>query len=94
MSTARSLLFRGAGTGPLPARRSRDAGGAPLLGVDGVVIIGHGISSAKAIRNAIRVARESILERVNDRIIDGISNYLNTNSNQPSKTIPIHKVNP
>lgn len=71
-----------------------DAGGAPLLGVDGVVIIGHGISSAKAIRNAIRVARESILERVNDRIIDGINNYLNTNSNQPSKTIPIHKVNP
>lgn len=71
-----------------------DAGGAPLLGVDGVVIIGHGISSAKAIRNAIRVARASIIERVNDRIIDGINNYMNANSNQPSKTIPIHKVNP
>ncbi len=31
-------------------------GGAPLLGVDGVVIIAHGGSSAKAIKNAIRVA--------------------------------------
>lgn len=33
-------------------------GGAPLLGVDGVVIIGHGRSSAKAIKNAIRLAHE------------------------------------
>ncbi len=71
-----------------------EAGGAPLLGVDGVVIIGHGISSAKAICNAIRVARESILEHVNDRIIDGISSRINTNSNLPPKSIPIPKVNP
>jgi glycerol-3-phosphate acyltransferase PlsX len=33
-------------------------GGAPLLGVDGVVIIGHGRSSAKAIKNAVRLAYE------------------------------------
>jgi len=33
-------------------------GGAPLLGVDGVVIIGHGRSSAKAIKNAVRLASE------------------------------------
>ena len=33
-------------------------GGAPLLGVDGVVIIGHGRSSPKAVKNAIRVAHE------------------------------------
>lgn len=33
-------------------------GGAPLLGIDGVVIIGHGRSSAKAIKNAIRLAHE------------------------------------
>ncbi|MBM4330249.1 MAG: phosphate acyltransferase PlsX [Deltaproteobacteria bacterium] len=33
-------------------------GGAPLLGVDGVVIIGHGRSSAKAIKNAIRLAHD------------------------------------
>ncbi|MBI4394670.1 MAG: phosphate acyltransferase PlsX [Candidatus Omnitrophica bacterium] len=68
-----------------------EAGGALLLGVDGVVIIGHGISSAKAIRNAIRIARESILEHVNDHIIEGINSRLNSNS---SKTIPISRVNP
>lgn len=33
-------------------------GGAPLLGVDGVVIIGHGRSTAKAVKNAIRVAHD------------------------------------
>jgi len=33
-------------------------GGAPLLGVDGVVIICHGRSSPKAVKNAIRVAHE------------------------------------
>jgi len=33
-------------------------GGAPLLGVNGVVIIGHGRSSAKAVKNAIRIAHD------------------------------------
>jgi len=32
-------------------------GGAPLIGVNGIVIIAHGRSSARAIRNAILVAR-------------------------------------
>jgi glycerol-3-phosphate acyltransferase PlsX len=35
-------------------------GGAPLLGVDGVAIIAHGRSNAKAIKNAVRVARDSV----------------------------------
>jgi glycerol-3-phosphate acyltransferase PlsX len=34
-------------------------GGAPLLGVDGVVIIAHGRSNARAIQNAIRVAKQA-----------------------------------
>ncbi len=41
------------------ARRSIDYseyGGAPLLGVDGLVLISHGRSSPKAIKNAIRAA--------------------------------------
>ncbi len=51
-----------------------EAGGAPLLGVDGTVIIGHGISSAKAIRNAIRKAGEFVSNQVNDQIVDMIAN--------------------
>ena len=34
-------------------------GGAPLLGVDGVTIISHGSSNAKAIANAIKNAEEA-----------------------------------
>jgi len=43
-------------------------GGAPLLGVDGVVIICHGTSTAKAIRNAIGVAERFVAQGVNQRI--------------------------
>jgi glycerol-3-phosphate acyltransferase PlsX len=43
-------------------------GGAPLLGVTGVCIIGHGSSSPRAIRNAIRVAMEAVEHHLNDHI--------------------------
>ncbi|MDX1679818.1 MAG: phosphate acyltransferase PlsX [Akkermansiaceae bacterium] len=51
-------------------------GGSPLLGVNGVVIIAHGSSSALAIRNAVRVATETVENRVNEKIktlLEGIS---------------------
>lgn len=35
-------------------------GGALLMGVDGVVVIGHGRSNAKAVKNAIRQARRAV----------------------------------
>lgn len=35
-------------------------GGAPLLGLNGTIIICHGRSPARAIRNAIRLAREAV----------------------------------
>lgn len=50
-------------------------GGAPLLGLKGVVIICHGRSNDNAIRNAIRVATESATEHVNDRIESEIQRY-------------------
>ena len=37
---------------------SDEYGGAPLLGLNGVCIIGHGSSTPKAVKNAIRVANE------------------------------------
>ena len=43
-------------------------GGAPLLGVRGVTIIGHGRSNPNAIKNAIRVASELVKARVNEKI--------------------------
>jgi glycerol-3-phosphate acyltransferase PlsX len=47
-------------------------GGAPLLGVNGVVIIGHGRSNAKAIKNAIRVAKEEVERQFNEKILEAI----------------------
>lgn len=44
-------------------------GGALLLGIDGICIIGHGASSSVAIKNAIRVAAESISQKVNPTIL-------------------------
>ena len=43
-------------------------GGAPLLGVNGVCIITHGASSRRAIFHAVRVAGESVTQRLNQRI--------------------------
>lgn len=50
-----------------------EIGGAPLLGVNGITIISHGRSSAKAIRNALRVAGDCVRSRVLDNIRDGIA---------------------
>lgn len=47
-------------------------GGAPLLGVNGVVIIGHGRSNAKAIKNAVRVAKEEVERQFIEKILDAI----------------------
>ena len=45
-------------------------GGAPLMGLGGIAIIAHGGSSSKAIKNAIRVAKEAVLHDVNRHIIE------------------------
>jgi len=56
-------------------------GGAPLLGVDGVVIIGHGRSNARAIKNAIRVAKEEVERKFNEKISEAIGP---ANTSQPA----------
>jgi len=48
-------------------------GGSPLLGVNGVVIIAHGSSSALAIQNAIRVGLETVGSRVNPHIESAVA---------------------
>jgi len=49
-----------------------EIGGAPLLGVNGIVIIGHGRSNDVAIKNAIRQARQAVEGKVLDAIKAGI----------------------
>jgi len=43
-------------------------GGAPLLGVKGACLIGHGRSNGKAVRNAIRAAEELVKRRIPEKI--------------------------
>jgi len=49
-----------------------EVGGAPLLGTDGLAIIAHGASSPKAIKNAIRVADESLRQDINRQIVENL----------------------
>jgi len=53
-------------------------GGSPLLGVNGICIIAHGASTPLAIKNALRVAAESIEQQVNPHIVDEIRRYNET----------------
>jgi glycerol-3-phosphate acyltransferase PlsX len=48
-------------------------GGAPLLGVRGITIIGHGRSNPNAIKNAVRVANELCRSGVNEKIEQELS---------------------
>ena len=59
-------------------------GGAPLLGVKGVCIIGHGSSNANAIKNAIRVAAEFADRSINKKIEQEIAVSRGTSSRSPA----------
>jgi glycerol-3-phosphate acyltransferase PlsX len=48
-------------------------GGAPLLGLNGVVIKAHGSAREKAIMNAIRVATETIRQGINETIVTEVN---------------------
>ena len=68
-----AMLCRGAFREFKELSDSAQYGGAPLLGVNGVCIIGHGASSPFALRNAIRVANECVTLGVNDEIVDRLA---------------------
>lgn len=52
-----------------------ESGGAPLLGLNGICVICHGRSNAKAIKNAIRVAKEFAEGRINERIATELDDW-------------------
>ncbi len=51
----------------------QEYGGVPLLGINGVTIIGHGKSSPIAIKNMIYKAEEMVSKRVNEQIREGLN---------------------
>lgn len=66
-----ALLARGTLRGIMKELDYQESGGVPLLGVDGVTIIGHGRSTPKAIKNMIFRAEETA-ERQLHRCIEEV----------------------
>ncbi|MBU0983014.1 MAG: phosphate acyltransferase PlsX [candidate division Zixibacteria bacterium] len=68
-----------------------ESGGAPLLGVNGIVIICHGSSNSRAIANAVQVAHGMAEKRINKRIHDElITNHFGKNNESGNKS-PDHR---
>jgi glycerol-3-phosphate acyltransferase PlsX len=48
-------------------------GGSPVLGVNGAVVIGHGISNGKAIKNMIRMTMDVVESKLSQRIKEALT---------------------
>ncbi len=70
------LLVRPALMGIKKLMDPSEEGAAPLLGVNGLVFIGHGRSDANAIKNAVRVANNAIKANVLESIRTAIEQSL------------------
>ncbi len=73
MTQAGALLSRGAFQSVKRKLDYSEFGGAPLLGTKQIVVICHGSSNAKAIKNAIRVAKEFYEGKLNEHIEQSIA---------------------
>jgi glycerol-3-phosphate acyltransferase PlsX len=62
-----------------------ELGGAPLLGLNGPCIIGHGASPPRAIKNAIRVAAEWVRTDVNRHINEALAGHLSPAGPDPRR---------
>jgi len=52
-----------------------EVGGDPLLGVDGICMICHGSSDARAIRNALKTTRTIYERKVNEKITEVVGSW-------------------
>ena len=87
-----ALLSRGAFTGLMARLDYSEYGGAPLLGLKGGCIVCHGRSSPKAIKNAIRVARDFVAAGIPEKVAEKIADlhrkeeaYEKTGGEEPSR---------
>ncbi len=69
-----TLFLVGAFKGLKQKMDSESYGGAPLLGVNGTIIIAHGSSHKKAIFHSVRVAVEAVKSHVNEKIAEELKN--------------------
>jgi glycerol-3-phosphate acyltransferase PlsX len=89
-----ALLSRGAYKRLKRMVDPNEYGGAPLLGVNGVVIIMHGASSGQGVAHAIELACTAVKHEINRHIEDGIAELRATVANLDSNGTPAaQKVN-
>ena len=67
-----ALMARGGLRSVMKEMDYQEAGGVPLLGVNGVSIIGHGGSTPLAIKNMILLAAKTVVQDVNGKIQDSL----------------------
>ena len=67
----------------------REFGGAVLLGVNGVAVIAHGRSDARATYNAIRVARDAVQQQVVPTIAAAVQSQAPTPQQTAHKSAPL-----
>jgi glycerol-3-phosphate acyltransferase PlsX len=70
-----ALIARNGLRGVMKELDYQEHGGVPLLGVNGVTIIGHGRSTPKAIKNMIFRAEEMVRKDVNGQIKKALEQY-------------------
>ena len=66
-------------------------GGAPLIGLDGLCVIGHGRSSAKAVRSAVMMTARLVEEQLLDRLtqeVAAVGCEPRTQNHEPSTSNP------
>ncbi len=71
-----ALLAKPAFTGLKSMMDPGEVGAAPLLGIDGLVFVGHGRSDARALVNAIRTARQAVQADLLNALHDAIQERL------------------
>ncbi len=70
-------LFKGTLKKALKDLDYQEHGGVPLLGVNGISIIGHGSSTPKAIKNMVFRAYDMYKKNLNQKIENSLKEYLN-----------------
>jgi len=73
---AGALMGKGAFQAVKDRTNYESYGGSPLLGVNGIVIIAHGGSSAVAIQNAILMGAEAVKHEINPKIEEALHNLI------------------
>lgn len=67
----------------------QEYGGAPLLGVGGYCMICHGKSDARAIKNTIRVTKQLVKSRVNEKIVETIDRSIPVVEEPPQGSVSL-----